>query len=146
MAEQDDMLDLGLPVPLLRLAEGGLMVGKLGEAKVLLYREGDAVHAFDAACTHLGAPLGDGSVDGASVRCPWHHACFDLRTGAALAAPAFDALPRYPVAVRDGFCIVSAPPSEAAVPAYAAAGHGGSAGHGDRRRRRSRLRRGRWPA
>jgi len=50
----------------------------------------------------LGAPLNEGLVEGQILRCPWHHACFDLQSGAALSAPAFDSLSAYEVEVLDG--------------------------------------------
>lgn len=71
------------------LRDGGLLVGQVQGEKVLVARIGAEVFAIDATCTHYGGPLGEGLLVGDTVRCPWHHACFSLRTGEALAAPAF---------------------------------------------------------
>jgi NADPH-dependent 2,4-dienoyl-CoA reductase/sulfur reductase-like enzyme/nitrite reductase/ring-hydroxylating ferredoxin subunit len=65
----------------------------LGHAKgeqVLLSRVGDEYFAIGATCTHYGGPLAEGLIVGDAVRCPWHHACFSLRSGEALRAPALN--------------------------------------------------------
>jgi apoptosis-inducing factor 3 len=91
------MTDLAGGVALEDLADGGLCVGKLGDQDVLLIRRGESCFAIGAACTHYHAALADGLLAGDTIRCPWHHACFDIRSGAALHAPALDALPRWRV-------------------------------------------------
>lgn len=70
------------------LADGAMLTGHAGEDEVLLVRRGNRIFAVGAHCTHYHGPLGDGLVDGNTVHCPWHHACFDLETGEALHAPA----------------------------------------------------------
>jgi len=60
-----------------------------GEPVMLVRAEGE-VFAVAATCSHYGGPLAEGLVVGGSVRCPWHHACFELKTGAVLGAPAFN--------------------------------------------------------
>src|SRR6266436_96344 len=68
------------------------LLGHVRDQDVLLVRSGPEIFAIDAHCSHYHGPLADGLVDGESIRCPWHHACFDLRTGEAARAPAFNAL------------------------------------------------------
>jgi nitrite reductase/ring-hydroxylating ferredoxin subunit len=67
---------------------------------VLLARLDDGLHAVTGACTHYGGPLGEGLVVGDTVHCPWHHACFSLRTGQALKPPAFAALDTWRVEIE----------------------------------------------
>ena len=71
---------------------GAMLLGHVGDDEVLLVRAGDEIFAIDAHCSHYHGPLADGVVEGEGIRCPWHHACFDLRTGEATHAPAFSAL------------------------------------------------------
>lgn len=85
--------DLAQGVPLDHLADGGMLVGHVGQEAVLLARCGDQVYAVGATCSHYSGPLAEGLVVGNTVRCPWHHACFSLKTGEALRPPAFNPIP-----------------------------------------------------
>jgi len=89
-ASADQVPDLTQGVSLADVAEGALFAGRVGEEKVILARVGGEVLAVSATCTHYGGPLAEGLLVGDTVRCPWHHACFSLRTGEAVRAPAFD--------------------------------------------------------
>src|ERR1700742_3791425 len=84
-----------------------MLLGHVGEADVLLARVGAEFFAIDAHCSHYHGPLADGIVTGHSVRCPWHHACFDLRTGEAVRAPALSPLSCWKVEQRDGRIFVT---------------------------------------
>ena len=102
MAEQrgDKGPDLTLGTPLASLADDGAMVaGHVADDEVVLARAGGEYFAVGARCTHYKGRLARGLVVGDTVRCPLHHACFSLRTGEALRAPAFDPIARWRVEV-----------------------------------------------
>lgn len=94
--------DFSVGVAVSSIPVDGILAGHVGDDPVLLSRAGDRVFAVSGKCTHYGAPLAEGLVDGHQVRCPWHHARFDLRSGECLAAPAFAALQRWQAEVADG--------------------------------------------
>src|SRR5262249_14100865 len=80
--------DFGTGVHANTVRDGEPLLGHANGDAVLLIRRGDDFLAISATCTHYGGPLAEGRIDGDDVRCPWHHACFNLRTGEALRAPA----------------------------------------------------------
>jgi apoptosis-inducing factor 3 len=82
------------------LREGQMLLGHAEGEAVLLARRGDEVFAVSATCTHYGGPLAEGLLVGDTVRCPWHHACFSLRTGEVQAAPALNPLACWDVQQR----------------------------------------------
>jgi len=99
--------DLSQGIPLDQLGDGKMLAGHVGGEDVLLVRQGRDIFAVGAHCTHYHGPLADGlAVDG-TVRCPWHHACFDLSTGEAIAAPALSPIECWVVEQRDGKIWVS---------------------------------------
>ena len=94
--------DLANGVAVTQLAEGQTLVGHANGEAVLVARSGGEVFAIGAACTHYGGALGDGIVVGDTVRCPLHHACFSLRSGEAVRAPALNPVACFDVEQRDG--------------------------------------------
>jgi apoptosis-inducing factor 3 len=73
-----------------RVPDAGMLLGTVGGEEVILTRRGEELFAVGAYCTHYHGSLAQGLIVGDTVRCPLHHACFSLRTGEALRAPAFD--------------------------------------------------------
>ena len=94
--------DLTKGIPSADLAEGAMLTGYIGDDEVLLVRQAGKVSAIGAHCTHYHGPLADGLVVDNTIRCPWHHACFDLASGEALAAPALSPLSCWRVEERGG--------------------------------------------
>lgn len=105
--------DFGAGIALAELPTSGTLAGRVEGTPVLLSRPGGEWHAVSGTCSHYGAPLAEGLVEGDTVRCPWHHACFSLRTGEALEAPAFAALARWRVEVVGDRLFVRAATDEA---------------------------------
>src|SRR5262252_5896965 len=85
----------------------GKLLGHVGDEAVLLVHSGGEIFAISAHCTHYHGPLAEGLVTGESVRCPWHYACFDLRTGEAERAPALSPIDCWQVEQRDGRIFVT---------------------------------------
>jgi NADPH-dependent 2,4-dienoyl-CoA reductase/sulfur reductase-like enzyme/nitrite reductase/ring-hydroxylating ferredoxin subunit len=82
--------------------KGETLLGHVGDAEVLLVRSGAEIFAVDAQCSHYHGPLAEGIVADGGIRCPWHHACFDLRTGEAVRAPALSPLSVWQVEQESG--------------------------------------------
>jgi NADPH-dependent 2,4-dienoyl-CoA reductase/sulfur reductase-like enzyme/nitrite reductase/ring-hydroxylating ferredoxin subunit len=94
--------DLAKGIALSEITDGAMLLGHAHGEPVLLARRGNELFAIGAICTHYGAPLVDGLLVGDTVRCPWHHACFSLRSGEALRPPALDPVACWRVEQRDG--------------------------------------------
>src|SRR4051812_29998872 len=98
--------DFGEGVSLSSIPAGGSLLGHVGDDAVLLVRHGAELFAIGAECTHYHGPLAEGIVADGAVRCPWHHACFDIRTGEALHAPAISPAACWNVEQQGGNVIV----------------------------------------
>ena len=106
--------DLTLGLATDTLADGKLLAGHVGEETVLLARLGKEFFAIGANCTHYNGPLAEGLMVNDTVRCPWHHACFSLRTGEPVRAPALSPVACWLTEVRGNKVFVrekAAPPS-----------------------------------
>lgn len=106
--------DLSSGIAETELGAGSSLLGHSHGEAVLLVRDGQDVLAVGATCSHYGGPLAEGVIEGGAVRCPWHHACFDLRTGAAVRAPALNPIACYDVQRAGGRIRVGARKPEVA--------------------------------
>ena len=94
--------DLAQGIPVDDLPDGHMLAGHVGEEAVLLARRGDEYFAIGAICSHCGGPLAEGLMVDDTVRCPWHHACFSLRSGQPLRPPALSPVACWSVEQRGG--------------------------------------------
>jgi NADPH-dependent 2,4-dienoyl-CoA reductase/sulfur reductase-like enzyme/nitrite reductase/ring-hydroxylating ferredoxin subunit len=99
--------DLSAGVDTSTVTEGSKLLGHANGEAVLLARVGGDFLAIGATCTHYSGPLAEGVIDGDTVRCPWHHACFSLRTGEALRSPALNPVACWKTEQRDGKVFVT---------------------------------------
>jgi NADPH-dependent 2,4-dienoyl-CoA reductase/sulfur reductase-like enzyme/nitrite reductase/ring-hydroxylating ferredoxin subunit len=102
--------DLTSGIEVSAVPDGGMLAGHVGESSVLLVHQGSEWFAIGAVCSHYSGPLPEGLIVGETVRCPWHHACFSLRTGEALRPPALNDLSCWGVEQRDGRVYVTPQP------------------------------------
>jgi apoptosis-inducing factor 3 len=109
MTEQAELSgpDLGAGIVAASMKDGDKLLGHAQGEPVLLARVGADFLAIGASCTHYGGPLAEGVIVGDTVRCPWHHACFSLRTGEALRAPALNPVACWTVERRDEKILVT---------------------------------------
>ena len=85
-----DISDFEAGIAIQDLAEGSIVQGHVDGEDAILVRRGQDYFAVGATCTHYHGALANGLIVDDTIRCPLHHACFSLRTGEALRAPALD--------------------------------------------------------
>eukprot|EP01094_Clydonella_sp_ATCC50884_P015476 TRINITY_DN2607_c0_g1_i1.p1 TRINITY_DN2607_c0_g1~~TRINITY_DN2607_c0_g1_i1.p1 ORF type:complete len:532 (-),score=181.21 TRINITY_DN2607_c0_g1_i1:88-1683(-) len=89
------------------LKDGEMKEVAVDGAKILLSRVDGEFFATSHQCSHYNAPLAKGVLVGSRVRCPWHGACFDVKTGDIEDAPTVGCLVSFPVRVDGGRVFVS---------------------------------------
>jgi nitrite reductase/ring-hydroxylating ferredoxin subunit/CDGSH-type Zn-finger protein len=88
--------------------EGELFEADLDGEPIVLGRLDGVVYALSGLCSHQGAHLAEGELDGCLLVCPLHNGAFDLRTGAPARLPVDTAIARYQVRESDGTVHVGA--------------------------------------
>jgi nitrite reductase (NADH) small subunit/3-phenylpropionate/trans-cinnamate dioxygenase ferredoxin subunit len=91
------------------IAPGGAAAFTVGRYEVAVFNADGTFYALENACPHQGGPLADGWLEGATITCPWHAWCFDLRTG-KITLGDFATVPRFDVRVERGGLFVSLEP------------------------------------
>ena len=76
--------------PAAALEDGHMRSVDLGRCMAVVARSGDEYFAVEDLCTHDGAELAGGAIEGTEIICPRHGARFCLRTGEALTPPAYE--------------------------------------------------------
>jgi len=84
------------------VTSGKLRCVEVQGKRVALFSLGSEIYAIGDLCTHEGANLSEGQLDGEEIECPWHMGRFNIKTGAATCPPAEEAVERYNVRVSDG--------------------------------------------
>lgn len=84
-------------------------VERRGALIALCNVEGE-LHAVEDVCTHAGAKISEGQLDGKCLVCPWHDASFDVTSGEPAGGPAFSPVPRFEVRVVGDEVQVRIPP------------------------------------
>ena len=92
------------------LSPGSMTWVAVERQRVLLVNVEGKFYALSDVCGHLRAPLSRGRLDGYSVECPLHFACFDIRTGELISGPVATDVPTYHVRVEDGTVYVGSQP------------------------------------
>jgi apoptosis-inducing factor 3 len=89
------------------IPDAGMKQFDLREREFLVAKVGESIYCLQGRCTHAGAPLAEGSIDGEILTCPWHYSQFNLRTGAVIRGPATDPLELYENRVEGGDLFVN---------------------------------------
>jgi NADPH-dependent 2,4-dienoyl-CoA reductase/sulfur reductase-like enzyme/nitrite reductase/ring-hydroxylating ferredoxin subunit len=105
MASAKDSRDATQGIPVGELSNG-IVRAQVGDDEILIVRRESEIFAIGAHCMHYHGPLAEGLLVGDTVRCPWHHACFSLRTGEAIRAPALDPVACWRVEQQGGMVFV----------------------------------------
>lgn len=99
--------DLKVGVDMVQLVDSRPFLGHFEGKQLVLVKRGAQVFAVGAECSHYGGPLDEGLVTDRTIRCPWHHARFDLTTGENVAAPGLSPIGCWEVEIDQGrACVI----------------------------------------
>lgn len=85
-----------------RLADGEVIVVDVDGTDVAVFKIAGEFYAIEDKCTHDGAEIASGALDGDEIICPRHGARFCVKTGAVRSAPAYEDIACFPVRIENG--------------------------------------------
>ena len=88
------------------LPVGELKAFKIKGLEILAVNVGDKIFCLDARCTHAGAPLAEGTLNGEVLTCPWHYSQFNITSGMVLRGPAQKPLKTYRIEERENLVFI----------------------------------------
>ena len=88
------------------LSRGEIRSFKIKGHEILAVNVGGKVFCLDGRCTHAGAPISEGTLEGEVLTCPWHYSQFNVTTGEVLRGPAYKPLKSYPVEERENYVFI----------------------------------------
>jgi 3-phenylpropionate/trans-cinnamate dioxygenase ferredoxin subunit len=88
--------------PLTDCPPGERLFVTIENVPIVIFNIAGGLFAIEDTCTHDGNPLDDAPLEGHAVVCTRHGARFDVRSGKALAMPAYEDVSAYPVRVVNG--------------------------------------------
>ncbi len=88
------------------LPEGSMKQFYVRDREILVIHSNGKLYGLDARCSHAGAPLEEGTVEGDTLTCPWHGSQFRITDGAVVRGPAEKALGVFDAQVRDGWVFI----------------------------------------
>lgn len=84
------------------LQPGDYRIVDIDDVEIAVINCDGEFYAIEDVCTHDGGELTGGEIEGCQIECPRHGARFDIKTGAALTAPAYEPVAVFPVRVENG--------------------------------------------
>jgi nitrite reductase/ring-hydroxylating ferredoxin subunit len=78
----------------------------VNERELMIFNFRNEFFCYDARCSHAGAPLFEGEIEGDVIVCPWHDARFRIADGSVVDGPATESLKSYPIIIKDNFLYV----------------------------------------
>lgn len=85
---------------------GELRSFKIKGHEILAVNVDNKVFCLDGRCTHAGAPLAEGTLNGEVLTCPWHYSQFNITSGIVLRGPAYKPLKSYRVEERENLVFI----------------------------------------